>query len=184
MSMQIKIAIIGVPSLEALGLTSILSVGSMFCVLTFNSPNELIDSGKGADICITTDSAFIANLSYFTLRKSKTIILSSTLQSDSGSPAIINTTLSLEELRTMLFSIINNYCKDSSNTEMLSGREIEVLKLIAKGRSYKEIADDLFISFNTVMTHKKNITSKLGIHSYSGLSLYAIMNGYGKPSDI
>lgn len=184
MSTQIKIAIIGVPVLEALGLTSILSEGSLFNVLTFNSLNDLIDSGKGADVCITSDSTFIENLSYFTMRKKKTIILSSTLQSDTGTPAIINTTLSFEELRTMIFSIINNYCKDSSNAQTLSGREIEVLKLIARGRSYKEIADDLFISFNTVMTHKKNITSKLGIHSYSGLSLYAIMNGFGKPSDI
>ena len=41
----------------------------------------------------------------------------------------------------------------------------------------KEIADSLNISVNTVLTHRKNISSKLGIRSVSGLSLYAMMNG-------
>ena len=39
------------------------------------------------------------------------------------------------------------------------------------------IADRLNISVNTVLSHRKNITAKLGIKSVSGLSVYAIMNG-------
>ncbi|MBQ5466104.1 MAG: response regulator transcription factor, partial [Muribaculaceae bacterium] len=45
----------------------------------------------------------------------------------------------------------------------------------------KEIAKELNISINTVLTHRKNITTKLGIKSVSGLSFYALMNGFVKP---
>ena len=44
--------------------------------------------------------------------------------------------------------------------------------------SNKEIADKLNISLTTVITHRKNITEKLGIKSVSGLTIYAVMNGY------
>lgn len=60
----------------------------------------------------------------------------------------------------------------------LSAREIEVLVLITKGLINKEIADKLNISLTTVITHRKNITEKLGIKSVSGLTIYAVMNGY------
>ncbi|MDE6218264.1 MAG: LuxR C-terminal-related transcriptional regulator, partial [Muribaculaceae bacterium] len=59
----------------------------------------------------------------------------------------------------------------------LSSREKEVLGLIAQGLSNKEIADRLCISVNTAITHRKNISSKLGIKSASARSLYALMNG-------
>lgn len=60
----------------------------------------------------------------------------------------------------------------------LSNREIDVLKLVARGFANKEIADNLFISTHTVMSHRKNITEKLGIKSISGLTVYAIINSY------
>ena len=62
--------------------------------------------------------------------------------------------------------------------EILSVREIEVLVLITKGLINKKIADKLNISLTTVITHRKNITEKLGIKSVSGLTIYAVMNGY------
>ena len=60
----------------------------------------------------------------------------------------------------------------------LSPREIDVISLIAVGKTNKEIADKLNISQTTVITHRKNITEKLGIKSVSGLTIYAIINGY------
>ena len=60
----------------------------------------------------------------------------------------------------------------------LSAREIEVLVLITKGLINKEIADKLNISLTTVISHRKNITEKLGIKSVSGLTIYAVMHGY------
>ena len=63
-------------------------------------------------------------------------------------------------------------------------REVEVLQLIVKGGTNKEIADKLCISLNTVLTHRKNITAKLGIKTVSGLTFYAIMNGLVSGEDI
>lgn len=60
--------------------------------------------------------------------------------------------------------------------EELTSREKEVLKLVATGHSNKMIADLLFISIHTVISHRKNITKKLGIKSISGLTVYAIIN--------
>lgn len=64
---------------------------------------------------------------------------------------------------------------DSSENE-LTHREKEILKRVAMGYSNKEIAEGLYISIHTVITHRKNITSKLGIKSISGLTVYAIIN--------
>ena len=64
----------------------------------------------------------------------------------------------------------------SSETEELSDREKDVLIEVVRGRSNKEIADVLFISMHTVITHRKNITRKLNIHSTAGLTIYAIVN--------
>ena len=52
----------------------------------------------------------------------------------------------------------------------LSSRETEVMELIARGRSMVAIAEDLFISENTVRTHCKHIYGKLDIHSRQELS--------------
>ena len=62
------------------------------------------------------------------------------------------------------------------DTEELSSRERDVVVQIVKGLSNKEIADVLFISVHTVITHRKNITRKLNIHSTAGLTIYAIVN--------
>lgn len=61
-------------------------------------------------------------------------------------------------------------------TEPLSDREKDVLVELAKGLSNKEVADVLNISTNTVITHRKNISRKLNIHSVAGLTIYAIVN--------
>ncbi len=72
----------------------------------------------------------------------------------------------------------------NDNKVLLSDREIDVLKAVAKGYSNKEIADKLFISTNTVITHRKNITDKLGIKTIAGLTVYAIINNMINPEDV
>lgn len=63
-----------------------------------------------------------------------------------------------------------------TNTETLSEREREIVACVVRGMTNKEVADRLFISVNTVQTHRKNIARKLGVHSVSGLTIYAIVN--------
>ena len=68
--------------------------------------------------------------------------------------------------------------------QAISPRELDVLKLIAKGYLNKEIADKLNISLNTVLSHRKNITAKLGIKTVSGLIFYCISHGYISADEI
>ena len=70
------------------------------------------------------------------------------------------------------------------DNSVLSDREVEVLKEVALGFSNKEIADKLFISINTVITHRKNITEKLGIKTIAGLTVYAMMNNLINPDEV
>jgi two-component system NarL family response regulator len=56
----------------------------------------------------------------------------------------------------------------------LTSRELEVLKLVAKGMSNREIAEELFISENTVKNHVRNILEKLHLHSRMEAVIYAV----------
>lgn len=62
--------------------------------------------------------------------------------------------------------------------EVLSPREIEILKLVAQGKSSKEIADSLSLSIMTVYNHRVNIKNKLNLKKNAELVRYAIENGY------
>lgn len=64
----------------------------------------------------------------------------------------------------------------SSEGGELSAREKEVLVCVAKGMLNKEIADKLNLSIYTVITHRKNITRKIGIKTVAGLTVYALLN--------
>ncbi len=59
----------------------------------------------------------------------------------------------------------------------LSPREVEIVRLVAKGLIAKEIASELHLSTHTVYTHRKNIMRKLKINSSPELVLYALQNG-------
>ena len=64
----------------------------------------------------------------------------------------------------------------SSSLALISDREKDIIRCVAKGMSNKEIADKLFLSIHTVTTHRRNISAKLQIHSPAGLTIYAIIN--------
>jgi two-component system nitrate/nitrite response regulator NarL len=75
---------------------------------------------------------------------------------------------------------LNQYLTDSDDTKplaKLSGRESEVVALIAEGKSNKEIAMHLGIGVRTIETHRERIMRKLDIHSVAGLTKFAISNG-------
>ena len=67
---------------------------------------------------------------------------------------------------------------------VLSEREQEIVHWVVCGLSNKQIGERLFISPNTVLTHRKNIARKLDMHSVAGLTIYAIVNGIVEIGDI
>lgn len=72
----------------------------------------------------------------------------------------------------------------NDNQEVISQREKEIVVCVVKGMTNKEIAEKLFLSIHTVITHRRNISKKLQIHSAAGLTIYAIVNKLVELSDV
>jgi len=83
-----------------------------------------------------------------------------------------------EDLLDDLVQIGRGDGKSSREIDPLTTREREVVKLIAEGRSSKEIADLLYISVRTVDNHRANIMEKLNLKKSTDLVKYAIQKGY------
>jgi DNA-binding NarL/FixJ family response regulator len=82
-------------------------------------------------------------------------------------------------MASKLLTEFNNLAKKAEErqqypTPTLTTRELEVLKLVAKGMSNREIADALYISENTVKNHVRNILEKLHLHSRMEAVIYAV----------
>lgn len=80
-----------------------------------------------------------------------------------------------EAIREKLLEVIRKPAKDKRH-ETLSKREKEIIVCVIQGMTNKQIAEKLFLSTHTVITHRRNISSKLQIHSTAGLTIYAIVN--------
>ncbi len=97
--------------------------------------------------------------------------------------SLIDEQIYLSDTNTKIFSVINkclnNKTKLNKNIPVnnLSDREIDVLKLLIEGKMNKEIAQKLNISIHTVISHRKNISQKLGIKSTAAMAIYAVANG-------
>lgn len=95
--------------------------------------------------------------------------------------------LSAEESDKEVIDLITSLLTADEREEVpgeLTPRERDIIIGVVKGMTNKEIADELFISPNTVTTHRRNIVKKLDIHSASGLTVYAIMNKLVSLQDI
>ncbi len=91
--------------------------------------------------------------------------------------AVLNRNASKDEIVPVIESILKTENHETDQTDtLLSSREQDVLKQVAMGYTNQEIADHLHISRHTVISHRKNITSKLGIKTVSGLTVYAVLN--------
>ncbi len=84
----------------------------------------------------------------------------------------------------MTKKLMSDYLKrdDSRNTDGLSDREIDVLRLIADGLTTQQIAEKLVISVNTVQTHSSHIMEKLNLHNRAKLVKYAMEQGLIPPA--
>ncbi len=80
----------------------------------------------------------------------------------------------VQKIRTLLDSGLSGPPDPSSDA--LTQRERTIVRLVSLGLTNRQIAQQLYLSTHTVITHRKNISSKLGIKSVSGLTVYAIVN--------
>jgi two-component system, NarL family, response regulator NreC len=85
--------------------------------------------------------------------------------------------LSNKITEVLIQDYLNNEEENTGNDQDLSERESEILKLIAEGKSTREIADLLFISVKTIGTHKQHILEKLNLKSSADIIKYAIKKG-------
>lgn len=186
-----EIAIIDSNTLSALGLESLLhEIIPMATIRSFATFIELIDDTPDMYAhYFVSAQIYLEHTQFFLERKKKTIVLAAESHSlQLVNVAKLNIHLPKEELVKSVLKLHQHAHHRGFPPEAvppkrmieheLSVREIEVLVLITQGLINKEIADKLNISLTTVITHRKNIVEKLGIKSVSGLTIYAVMNGY------
>ena len=176
---ELSTVIIAKDTLRALGMKYLLE--SMFdmksAVFNDYADGKLPDDVDRYDLIIVDETLCLSNLDYLIPKKNRTIILADHDMAG-HSWQYVNSNADENRFIESLASIIKKLRRVNSGQDGLSAREIDVLKLVATGLTNKEIADRLNISINTVLSHRKNISAKLGIKSVSGLSVYAMMNGY------
>lgn len=183
-----EIAIIDPNTLSCMGLQTLLEeIIPMATIRVFHSFGELVDDTPDMYAhYFVSAQIYFEHTSFFRERRPRAIVLAGgdNLPQLSGVP-----TLNIyQDEKALVKSILRMHeyghhdAKHPQAEAMvshdLSAREIEVLKLITKGFINKEIAEKLNIGLTTVISHRKNITEKLGIKSVPGLTIYAVMNGY------
>lgn len=134
----------------------------------------------------------LAHMPFFQQMRHKTIVLASSAADNTAPISSFHTICTSLPSKQLLRSILmleqhahahgrNLPSLPPAETNIsapLSPREIEVLSLIVKGFINKEIADQLNLSLPTIISHRKNLMSKLGMRSVSALTIYAVMHGY------
>ena len=183
-----EIAIIDPNTLSCMGLETLLEeIIPMATIRVFRSFGELVDDTPDMYAhYFVSAQIYFEHTAFFRERNPRAIVLvgGENLPQLSGVPTL-NIYQSEKELIKSILQLHQHGHHGSKHpqtgtmdTHELSAREIEVLVLVTKGLINKEIAEKLNISLTTVISHRKNITEKLGIKSVSGLTIYAVMNGY------
>lgn len=165
------------------------------CTLNFKSNLKTCESGTICPKCIIVESELIPEPMDLSLAEIKSknpdgriLIIESKPCPDYITQFIYDKIkiTDLEDNITDRFkSFLSVHEVDHSNqNDIISDREKDIVKLIALGKTNKEISDTLYISPHTVITHRKNITSKLGIKTIAGLTVYAVLNGIINPEEV
>ncbi len=106
---------------------------------------------------------------------------SSTLQ---NYEVVISIFDSAETIKEKISRVVDSNKESIDDKKELSVREKEIVVCVVKGLTNKQIADQLCLSTHTVIAHRRNIASKLQIHSPAGLTIYAIVNKLVDLADI
>lgn len=172
------VALIGLHTLERIGIRSLLTERFSTAAVSFASQEEYLNIGESADGFIVSAGVFLHNLDFYMPRRNNVLVVDREGRYNSrGNELFIYPDSDETEIDGRINALIGRLTDADESQGELSAREKEVLRLLVAGKINKEIADELCISINTVITHRKNITAKTGIKSVSGLSIYALMNG-------
>ena len=185
-----EFAIIEPNTLTAIGLEHLLEeVVPGLTIRVFHSFQEFVDDTPDLFMhCFVSSQIYFEHTAYFLSRKHRPIVLSNgEMQPQLTGVISLNINQDEHSLAKSILKLLDTghgpgkkkHEGPSMKQEngLLSLREIEVLRLVVQGYINKEIAEKLNISLTTVITHRKNITEKLGIKSVSGLTIYAVMQG-------
>lgn len=188
-SERFKIAILDSNTLAAMGLKSILQqVMPIVSIDTFGEFAELeANNPDGYVHYFVAMNTVIQHRDFFLERRRKTIVLTMTTATQMSDFRSLCINVPEKQLVRALLMMMQGGHPGGRNLpdlpevlqrKILTDRELEVLSLVVQGLINKEIADRLNISLTTVITHRRNITEKLGIKSVSALTIYAVMHGY------
>lgn len=174
-------AIIHPDTLTTVGLRHLLHTYFEVSTECFSTVEDFTASHPGQyDAYFVTIEAFVACMEVLLPCKSRVVMLVNERVVDVWNGLTLCTNRRFEDLVDTLDKVVGSISRSSKTSELqeeLTAREIDVLRGIARGLLNKEIADELHISINTVLSHRKNIVEKLGVKTVSGLTLYAVMNG-------
>lgn len=187
-----EIAIIDPNILCCIGLRSLLEeILPGTVIRCFDSFEAFIDDTPDMYAhCFVASQVYFNHTDYFLYRQPRCIVLASggermmqagvpVLDVSRSEKELAKSILRLRERGHSVTSKEGNHAHSLPDGEHdLSPREVEVLVLVVKGYINKEIADRLNISISTVISHRKNITDKLGMKSVSALTIYAVLRGY------
>ncbi len=170
-----KIALISLIPIHAFAMQTLILEAETAIIDVFDDVDDFLPTAEKYDLYVVDGGVVLGNIEYFISKKTRLLAVIDSPRVSCKSFMAVNPAGSMEEIRTAIERFLNEGMVLSEET--LTSREVEVLREISTGKTQKEIADCLSISVSTVITHKKNISSKLGIRSVSGLTLYAMMNG-------
>lgn len=186
-----KIALIGLAPLNALGISALISQKYPEITVVSAHPDSSLhphdvssesNSWREADAFIVSACALADNARFFMPRLDRILLLTNSGEyrnADSEGIGMISPLAPLDALRDALTRLIDMADRHHPvlTEASLTSRETDVLKLTASGLTAKEIAARLCISVNTVLTHRKNLSSKLGLRTVSALTHYAMVKG-------
>jgi len=194
--MNTKIIIIHSFNIISHGLSGIIKKGFDLDSLELESIDALYDyiSISGYNLIILADAGveaeqFSTLVKTFHKQNQVKVILIYKSEKDRQCKSYCDCCFAIDANTNRLIELLNPFIIPKKNIRNqkktgLTERERDVIKLVALGKTNKEIADELFISIHTVISHRKNITEKLGIKSISGLTVFAILNNLIDTSNI
>lgn len=199
-----QLAIVDNNTLAAIGLATLIQkIIPVVKIQTFSSFEHLQNEDKGQFFhYFVSGKILIEHAMFFIERSHKTIVLLeggqvSTLPSDFHTiDACLPQEAFIQALTALHFgahgtlrgetgmAVRPDNASMPATKHLLTPREGSVLRLIVKGFTNKEIAEQLGVEITTVISHRKNLISKLGLKSVSALTMYAVAHGLVKVEEI